>query len=74
MANPLAIFETSMGSFTVEVFQDQMPITSNNFMDLAKSGFYDGLHFHRVISDLNRSAVRLTPGLRRFRIRNGSPV
>jgi cyclophilin family peptidyl-prolyl cis-trans isomerase len=27
-----------------------MPITAQNFIDLAKSGFYDGLHFHRVIS------------------------
>ncbi|MBI4952059.1 MAG: peptidylprolyl isomerase [Myxococcales bacterium] len=49
MANPTATFETSMGNFTVEVFLDQMPITARNFLDLAKGGFYDGLHFHRVI-------------------------
>lgn len=49
MSNPTATFETSLGSFTVEVFQDKMPITSKNFLDLARSGFYDGLHFHRVI-------------------------
>lgn len=51
MANPTAKFETSLGDFTVEIFLDKMPITSKNFMDLAKSGFYDGLHFHRVIKD-----------------------
>ena len=28
---------------------DKMPITASNFVDLANSGFYDGLHFHRVI-------------------------
>ena len=28
---------------------DRMPITASNFVDLANSGFYDGLHFHRVI-------------------------
>lgn len=50
MANPTATFETSLGNFTVEVFADKMPITSKNFLDLAKSGFYDGLHFHRVIN------------------------
>jgi len=50
MANPTARFETSMGNFTAEVFLDQMPITAKNFIDLAKSGFYDGLHFHRVIN------------------------
>ena len=34
---------------TVELFTDLMPTTAGNFIDLAKSGFYDGLHFHRVI-------------------------
>ena len=49
MANPTATFSTSMGDFQVELFTDQMPITAGNFVKLAKSGFYDGLHFHRVI-------------------------
>lgn len=49
MANPTATCETSLGTFQVELFTDKMPITANNFIKLAKSGFYDGLHFHRVI-------------------------
>ena len=49
MANPTAVCETSLGTFTVELFVDKMPITAGNFVELAKSGFYDGLHFHRVI-------------------------
>ncbi len=51
MANPTATFETSLGSFSAEIFLDKMPITAGNFIKLAKSGFYDGLHFHRVIKD-----------------------
>jgi cyclophilin family peptidyl-prolyl cis-trans isomerase len=51
MANPTATFETTLGNFTVELFLDQMPITAGNFVELAKSGFYDGLHFHRVIKN-----------------------
>jgi cyclophilin family peptidyl-prolyl cis-trans isomerase len=51
MANPTAQFETSLGNFTVELFSDQMPLTAGNFLSLAKSGFYDGLHFHRVIKN-----------------------
>src|SRR3954468_13535538 len=51
MANPTATFETSLGTFTAEIYQDKMPITAGNFVKLAKSGFYDGLHFHRVIKD-----------------------
>ena len=50
MANPTATLETSLGTFTVELFTDKMPITATNFVKLAKSGFYDGLHFHRVIN------------------------
>ncbi len=49
--NPTAIIETSLGDFTVELFVDQMPITAGNFIRLAKEGFYDGLHFHRVIKN-----------------------
>lgn len=50
MANPTATCETSLGTFKLELFLDKMPITAKNFIDLAKDGFYDGLHFHRVIS------------------------
>jgi malonyl-CoA/methylmalonyl-CoA synthetase len=47
--NPTALLETSLGNIKIELFVDQMPLTANNFIKLAKSGFYDGLHFHRVI-------------------------
>jgi cyclophilin family peptidyl-prolyl cis-trans isomerase len=32
-------------------YTDDMPISAYNFIDLAKNGFYNGLHFHRVIPD-----------------------
>ena len=38
-----------MGTFKAEIYTDKMPITCGNFIDLANSGFYDGIHFHRVI-------------------------
>ena len=47
--NPTALCETSAGSFTVELFVDRMPITASNWIDLAQRGFYNGVHFHRVI-------------------------
>jgi cyclophilin family peptidyl-prolyl cis-trans isomerase len=49
MANPTATMSTSLGDFTVELYLDKMPLTAQNFIKLAKGGFYDGLHFHRVI-------------------------
>ncbi len=51
MANPTATLETSLGTFKVELFTDKMPITAGNWVRLAKEGFYDGLHFHRVIDN-----------------------
>ena len=51
MANPIAIFKTSMGEMKAELFEDQMPITVGNFIELAEKGFYNGLHFHRVINN-----------------------
>lgn len=49
MANPTANFETSMGTFSAEILLEEMPVTAGNFIKLVNEGFYDGLHFHRVI-------------------------
>merc|ERR1740125_70653 len=49
MANPVAVCKTSMGEFEVELYLDRVPRTASNFIDLAQSGFYNGIHFHRVI-------------------------
>ena len=47
--NRIAVFETNMGTFEIELFEDKAPITTGNFIDLAEHNFYDGLIFHRVI-------------------------
>lgn len=44
-----AQIETSKGTMTLELFDDDAPGTVANFTKLAKSGFYNGLSFHRVI-------------------------
>lgn len=51
MANPTATFETTEGTFTVELFRGRAPETVANFVELATDGFYDGVIFHRVIQD-----------------------
>ena len=50
MSNPTATLKTSLGDIEIELFVDKMPLTAGNFIKLAKEGFYDGLHFHRVIN------------------------
>jgi peptidyl-prolyl cis-trans isomerase B (cyclophilin B) len=46
-----AHFQTSKGEFDIRLFADKAPMTVNNFVFLARDGFYDGLNFHRVIAD-----------------------
>ncbi|PJF45187.1 MAG: peptidylprolyl isomerase [Phototrophicales bacterium] len=46
-----AVFTTEKGQFTVELFAAEAPITVNNFVFLAREGFYNGTQFHRVIKD-----------------------
>jgi parallel beta-helix repeat protein len=49
--NALARMKTSLGSMNLELFQDNMPITTQNFIDLTHLDFFNGLVFHRVIDD-----------------------
>jgi peptidyl-prolyl cis-trans isomerase B (cyclophilin B) len=49
--NYVAHFKTNRGEFDVQLHAKEAPITVNNFVFLAKDGFYDGLNFHRVIAD-----------------------
>lgn len=44
-----ATIETNMGEIDLVLFEDQAPKTVKNFIALAKSGYYDGVIFHRVI-------------------------
>jgi cyclophilin family peptidyl-prolyl cis-trans isomerase len=46
-----AVLHTDKGDITVELFASKAPKTVNNFVFLAKQGFYDGTIFHRVIAD-----------------------
>ena len=49
MSYPTATIETSKGTITVELWDDVAPKHADNFLKLAKEGFYDGLNFHRII-------------------------
>ncbi len=49
--NYTATFETSKGNIVCDLFADAAPKTVNNFVFLAREGFYDGTSFHRVIAN-----------------------
>ena len=48
--NPVVKIMTSKGDITVELFEDDAPNTVANFIELADSGFYKGMTFHRIIN------------------------
>jgi cyclophilin family peptidyl-prolyl cis-trans isomerase len=48
---PRLTFETPKGSFTIVTFPKEAPQTTEQIVKLAESGFYDGIAFHRVVSD-----------------------
>ena len=48
---PTAKMNTDKGTMTIEFFDQDAPKTVENFITLAKKGFYDGTKFHRVIND-----------------------
>ena len=46
-----AILTTNKGTIRIQLFADKTPITVSSFVNLVQRGYYDGLSFHRVISD-----------------------
>lgn len=48
---PEVTLNTSVGPITVELYYKHAPKTCHNFIELAKSGYYDNVPFHRVIAD-----------------------
>lgn len=51
-----AKLETSKGTINLKLFDEHVPFTVANFVNLSERGFYDGLSFHRVIPDFMAQA------------------
>ncbi|MDD3193702.1 MAG: peptidylprolyl isomerase [Oscillospiraceae bacterium] len=47
----IAVMETSLGTIKLRFFPEQAPLAVENFLTLAKEGYYDGVTFHRVMAD-----------------------
>lgn len=56
--NPVAVFNTNLGTFKVELFKDKMPITVDNFVKLVNDGFYNGMIFYRISDNFMIQAGR----------------
>ena len=51
VGGPVAVLETTKGTVKIQLFPAQAPKTVENFVGLIEKGYYDGIIFHRVISD-----------------------
>lgn len=49
-ANPQATIHTNHGDIRIELFAKEAPISTENFLQYARDGYYDGTIFHRIIS------------------------
>ena len=47
----MAVLETTKGRIVIDLFEDDTPVTVNNFVFLARNKFYDGIAFHRVLEE-----------------------
>ena len=56
-------FETSLGSFDVELNEKEAPLSAANFLAYVEAGFYDGTIFHRVIPGFMIQGGGMTAGL-----------
>jgi peptidyl-prolyl cis-trans isomerase A (cyclophilin A) len=60
-SNPIAVFDTSLGAFKIELFEDKVPITAGNFVKLVNDAFYDGMTFYRISDNFMIQAGRYFP-------------
>ncbi|KAM6500260.1 Cyclophilin-like domain containing protein [Amanita muscaria] len=51
MPEQSVVFETSLGDVQLELYWDHAPKTCKNFAELTKRGYYNGVLFHRIVSD-----------------------
>jgi cyclophilin family peptidyl-prolyl cis-trans isomerase len=72
MANAKVRFETTMGTFTAEIYEDKAPLSAANFLQYVRDGFYNGTIFHRVIPGFVIQGGGFEAGMKEKRTR--SPI
>ncbi|WP_228720854.1 peptidylprolyl isomerase [Nitrogeniibacter mangrovi] len=63
-AGPAVVLETSQGNITLELDAERAPVTTQNFIEYVRSGFYDGTIFHRVIDGFMIQGGGFEPGMK----------
>jgi peptidyl-prolyl cis-trans isomerase B (cyclophilin B) len=68
----MIVFKTNYGDITIELDFDKAPVSSANFLEYARSGFYDNTIFHRVIDNFMIQGGGFTSGMAQKP--NGKPI
>lgn len=68
----MIVFKTNYGDITIELDFDKAPVSAANFLEYAKSGFYDNTIFHRVIDNFMIQGGGFETGL--VQKTNGKPI
>ena len=63
--NPMVKMTTNFGDIEIELFPDEAPDTTSNFLTYVNEGFFDGLIFHRVIPNFVIQGGGFEPGMRK---------
>ena len=68
-ANPMIKMTTNLGVIEIELFAEQAPISTENFLNYVRDGFYDGVIFHRVIPNFMIQGGGFEPGMKQKQTR-----
>jgi cyclophilin family peptidyl-prolyl cis-trans isomerase len=74
MANSRVRFETTMGNFVAEIYEDKAPNTAKNFLQYVRDGHFNGTIFHRVIPGFVIQGGGFEPGMNEKKTRAPIPL
>ncbi|HTE18451.1 MAG TPA: peptidylprolyl isomerase [Armatimonadota bacterium] len=72
MSNPIVVLDTTHGEVRIELDTEKAPISAQNFLDYVNAGHYNGVIFHRVISNFMVQGGGMTPDMREKK--TGKPI
>jgi len=65
----MLVFETTLGTFEVELFEKEAPVSSANFLSYVDDGFFDGVIFHRVMPGFMIQGGGFEPGMKQKKVK-----
>ena len=65
----MLVFETTLGTIEVELFEKEAPLSSANFLSYVDDGFYDGVIFHRVMNGFMIQGGGFEPGMKQKKVK-----